>query len=61
MVKTIISFVSNHVNFTKLLIAFMADPRAESAEDRISGRWALFQKFNNHFTHHVKAHLDTVT
>lgn len=61
LVKTITTFANHQSIFSRLLASFVADPRAESTEDKIAKRWGLIQKFETHFAHHVATHLDTVT
>jgi gamma-tubulin complex component 2 len=61
LMTTMSAFVSYQGSFNTALDRFLADPAGEADEAKAQQRKTVLDKFEIHFNHHVKLHLDAVT
>ncbi|WWC70294.1 uncharacterized protein I206_104244 [Kwoniella pini CBS 10737] len=61
LMRTISTFISYQSQLNIVISRFMADPEGESKPKQVAARWSSLQKFEAHFNHNTKLHLDAVT
>ncbi|WWC61778.1 uncharacterized protein I303_104363 [Kwoniella dejecticola CBS 10117] len=61
LMRTISTFISYQSQLNIVINRFMADPEGESNPKQVAARWSHLQKFEAHFNHNTKLHLDAVT
>lgn len=61
LINAINTFSLYQPHLNRMLSKYLADPQGESERSKVEARWAIVEKFESHFRHHVATHFDVVS